>query len=142
MKRHLRNEILVHVDAARVSQVIADASRFFRCNPLVIAVEPDPRVAGAFTISDRMEILGATFRFSYRVAMVAVAGGFDFEVWAPLGTRLSTQWRLFARGDDTLVREDVELSAPLLMAAMVVRTTDEAHRLALKNLKRLVEESS
>jgi hypothetical protein len=140
MKRRLRNEILIHVDSARVARVVADAPRFFRGNPLVIDVTRDPDAAGAYHVSDAMKVLGATFRLRYRVGMLPVEGGFDFEAWAPLAIHLSTRLRLLARGDDTLVREDIELSAPGLLAVVAARTAAKAHQALLVNLKRMAEE--
>ena len=143
MKRRLSNEILIHADADRVSRVIADAPRFFRCNPLVIAVDPEPGANGdarAYRVTDGLVVLGATFPFRYRVRTVPVEGGFDAEVWAPLATRLENRLRLLPRDGATLVREEIVISAPGPLALLIARMTATAHREMLVNLKRLAEE--
>ncbi len=142
MKRRLSNEISIHAGVARITTVMSDPQRFFRCNPLVVGVDPDPAVAGAYRVDDQFEILGARFLLRYRAQIRAVDGGFEVAVSASLGTRLTNRFHLSPRGGDTLVREDVELSALGPLALLVARTVDSSHRVMLENLKRLAEDGA
>jgi polyketide cyclase/dehydrase/lipid transport protein len=136
------HEIFVPVPPEAVLARLSQPDGWIRLQPLVIAVEEEPRAPGMLRVTDRLEMWGHSFHLRYRARVSPVPGGIDAHAWSFPFIHVFNRLRCRAEGGGTVLRETSIIEAPRPLLGYAVKTAQAAHATMLANLRdALVKES-
>jgi hypothetical protein len=114
-----------NIDAppADIVKMQHDLESLVRLNPLFRSIEKHPTKQDHWIISDNLPILGFQTVSTFECHWVKVDDGVDSEVWAGMGTKLKSKYRVSERGevtDDTTVEVSHQLLSRLQYKLIIV----------------------
>jgi hypothetical protein len=129
------HEVFIPVSPEAVLARLSRPEEWIRLQPLVIAVDEDPRAPGMLRITDRLLIGGRAFHLRYRAQVIPVSGGLDGHAWSFPFIQVVNRLRCHAQDGGTLLRETSTLEAPRPLLGHAVKTAQAAHAAMLANLR-------
>lgn len=129
------HEVFIPVPPETVLARLSRPEDWVRLQPLVIAIDADPRAPGMLRVTDRLEMWGRTFHLRYRAQVIPVPGGIDAHAWSFPFVHVFNRLRCRAEQGGTVLRETSTIEAPRPLLGYTVRTAQAAHATMLANLR-------
>jgi hypothetical protein len=129
------HEVFIPVPPEAVLARLSRPDGWIRLQPLVIAVEAEPRDPETFRVTDRLEFGGRAFDLRYRARVAPVPDGIDAHAWSFPFIHVFNRLRCRRGGAGTVLRETSIIQAPRPLLRYTVRTARKAHAAMLANLK-------
>ncbi len=136
------HDIFIPVAPEVVLALLSRPQEWIRLQPLVIAIDEEPRAPGMLRITDRHTIGGLTFQARYRAQVIPVDGGLDGHAWSFPFIHVLNRYRWHAQEGGTLLRETTTIEAPRPLLGFTVKTARAAHVSLLANVKQALVERS
>ena len=147
-ERSFEQSIAIGAAPEVVHAFLADLHRHRDLHPLIERIEDLPAHPGSpdvrrYRVTDRMHLGPLSFRIAYVAEIRPVPPDLILgTAWQSPGIEVRTRYRVTPAPGGTLVREDVLLTAPLLLIGYAHRQAETAHREMLAKLKALLEGGS
>jgi ligand-binding SRPBCC domain-containing protein len=142
----LHSEIWIAAPPERVRDYIADGKNFLVTHPLIIAVDELPRLpedgpnTRRYQITDRLRMLGLSFRLRYLTVMAVTPNGGLITDAYQAGVHLHAVYQFTPENGGTQLIEDDQIDVGIdLLMGYVYGTTRRAHDGMLARLKQAVE---
>ena len=136
------HEIFIPVPPEAVLARLSRPEDWIRLQPLVIAIDEDPRTPGMFRVTDRLKVGGLAFHLRYRAQVLPVSDGIDGHAWSFPFIHVVNRLRCHAQDGGTLLRETSTLEAPRPLLGYAVKTARAAHAAMLANLSEALVQRS
>ncbi|KAF5377499.1 hypothetical protein D9615_005348 [Tricholomella constricta] len=135
---------IIHASPDTVLKLLHDPNVLFTGNPLITDVISDPSNPSAYTVTDRLVVLGYfKTQVKYKCRLSFLEDGVDTDVVAGLGTKSKGQYRVRdGENGTTVLSEDATIEGLCFLISYIVKTMSAAHEDVLENLGAKAENRS